>query len=305
MSQRLRVVTLTCASDPQKHLVSRLAKEHELAGWVSHGYAAPPRSRRLARLVSGLAGPYRAYSHLLARRENAAVDAALQPLWRSLFHEGGEPPRFPGDVPHVHTGDVNAAAAVSFVRERRPDVIVVNGTNLLRAPMLEAGAACRYGILNIHTGLSPYTRGGNCNLHSILHRQVQCVGVTVHYIDPGIDSGDIVLTGRPPVTPEDTFESLDAKTFRLGEELLVTALEDLREGTARRVRQWTPGRLFLKRTGYEYAPGLRSAANRILREEDLLGRYLRHRDVYDETVAIVTTERSRARCPVEGSPCLR
>src|SRR5262249_23121068 len=148
-------------------------------------------------------------------------------------------------IQNLHCEDVNGPACVSFVSAARPDVIVVNGTNLLRGPMLDVGRSCRFGVLNIHTGLSPYTRGGNCNLHAILYRQIQCIGVTVHFIDAGIDSGDIVLTGRPRVEPGDTFEALEAKTFRLGEELLLAALEDLRAGTARRVPQWTPGRLFL------------------------------------------------------------
>ncbi len=296
----MRVVTLTCPGPTQSHLAWRLAKEHELVGCVLRVEPREGRTARTKRLARQYADPYRLAIHLESRAECARREAEADPLFRELFAPEEATRSLPAGIPAVEVTDVNDPEAVRFVRQARPDVLVVNGTNLLRAPLLGLAGEVRYGIVNVHTGLSPYSRGGNCNLHCILHRQPQLVGVTVHFIDPGIDSGDILATGRPAIEVTDTIERIDAKVFRLGEDLLALALQDLEDGSARRVRQWEAGRLFLRRTGYSYSPAHRVRANRILLVEGLVGQYLAFRRNYDEGVRVVASERTKAAHPDSG-----
>lgn len=285
-------MTLTCVGPHQQYLVSRLAGRHELCGWVGQTPARPAPGARLRELWKRYRDPLALWDHLSARKSNRREERRLEPLRQRLFYLQGHPPEFPAHCPHLYEDNVNAASCADFIRSCKPEVIVVNGTNLLRDSILDLGKDCRWGIINMHTGLSPYCRGGNCNLHAVLHRQIQFVGVTVHYIDKGIDSGDILLTGRPPVERTDTMESLEEKTFWLGVELVLAALEDLREGIAQRVPQWTKGHLFLKRTGYDYRPRLRVLANAVLHEQGLLRQYLMHQRNYDERVRLITTPRA-------------
>lgn len=284
----------------QAHLLERLARDHDLVGYVLVSEPPAPRLERYRRLLGRAGGLSPLWAHYQARKSNRAAEKDVRALHERLFFLDGREPRFPKGCERLDVGDVNAAGATRLVAKLAPDIVLVNGTNLLRTPMLTAAETAPLGVVNVHTGLSPYTRGGSCNLWAILERQIQCVGVTVHRIDAGIDSGEIILSGRPSIESCDTFESLEEKTFRLGFDLALEAIQDLASGDALAVPQWEPGRLFLRKTGYHYRPGLRSEANRILQDERLIETYLRHRKKYDEGVRLVTSVRSRAACPPEG-----
>lgn len=120
----------------------------------------------------------------------------------------------------------------------------------------------------------------------ILEGHPELVGVTIHHIDQGIDSGDIIRSAQVPLEPDDNFETIDVRSFHLGITLLLEAARDLVEGRAQRVRQWEQGKLFLQRTGYHYESWQRLAASRLL-EAGLLRDYLADRLSRDTAVRLV------------------
>jgi methionyl-tRNA formyltransferase len=271
----MRVVVATGESAAQRYLVARVAQEHELAGVIVHAPKAPSGSLldRIGRYLT----PGKAFRYLRTRRLLARYEARSAELRARLFHIEAMP-----DVPHVRVEDINAPEAVRFVRELAPDLLCVNGTNLLREPMLALGTT----TINLHTGLSPYSRGGNCNLFMLLEGHPELVGITIHHIDRGIDSGDIIITARAPLEPDDTYEAVEAKNYRLGIDMMLVAIRQLAEGRAARVPQWEQGKLFLRRTGYVYEPSLRVNANRLI-EQGLLRDYLAHREERDRGVRLI------------------
>ncbi len=152
--------------------------------------------------------------------------------------------------------------------------------------MLALDGVIAHGFINLHTGLSPYARGGNCNLFMLLEGKPQYVGATIHYIDSGIDSGDIIRTIRPEMHAGEPFEFIDAKVFIEGVEAMVSSLEHLFQDSAPRVRQWTEGQLFLRKTGYNYSPHVRLQVNRKL-GQGMLKEYLDNRETMDSDVRLV------------------
>jgi hypothetical protein len=120
----------------------------------------------------------------------------------------------------------------------------------------------------------------------LLEGHPELVGITIHHIDRGIDSGDIIITARAPIEADDTYEAVEAKNYRLGIDSVLVALRQLAEGRAARVKQWEEGKLFLRRTGYVYEPSLRVKANRLI-EQGLLRDYLQHREERDRDVRLV------------------
>jgi methionyl-tRNA formyltransferase len=62
------------------------------------------------------------------------------------------------------------------------------------------------GCLNVHPAYLPYNRGAYPNVWSIIDKTP--AGVTIHYIDDGVDTGDIIAQKQVPVEPVDTGESL-------------------------------------------------------------------------------------------------
>ncbi len=284
MTDKLRVVVLCCDGLYQRYLLQRTAETHQLAGIVLH--ATPDARGGLASRLWRYRNLLSLLRHLQARLLMRGYQRQAEPLVRQLFFKNGQAPAIPVGTPLIRVGNVNDPMAVTFVRQQAPDIVLVNGTNLLRQPLLDLIPTIPLGIINLHTGLSPYSRGGNCNLYMLLEGHPEQVGITVHHIDPGIDSGDIIISARPELAVSDNYEMIDAKTFRLGIDRLLTAVHQLREGRAVRVRQWEEGRLFLRRTGYVYQPWQRVEVNRLLRQ-GLIDRYLANRQRIDASVRLV------------------
>jgi methionyl-tRNA formyltransferase len=94
----------------------------------------------------------------------------------------------------------------------------------------------RHGFLNVHPSLLPHFRGP-APLFWTFRAGVQKTGVTVHFMDAGLDTGDIAA--QAPLTLPDGISGLEAdeKTAVLGGQLLVETLTRLANGTLTRTTQ--------------------------------------------------------------------
>jgi len=280
-----RVVVLCCDGLYQRWLVQRASQVFDLVGVVVQHPPATARQGRLARLRR-YRDPRALLRQIQARRALPPYERLGHALQDRLFRPRGIEPAIPASVPLVHTDAINGPDTVAFLERLAPDLVLVNGTQLLREPVLALKPLLRHGIVNLHTGLSPYSRGANCNLYMVLEGHPELVGVTVHHIDPGIDSGDIIRSAQVPIEPGDNFETIDVRSFDVGIELLLQGARQLVEGRAARVPQWEKGKLFLQRTGYRYEPWQRLEASRLL-EGGLLADYLANRQERDAAVRLV------------------
>lgn len=141
-----------------------------------------------------------------------------------------------------------------------PDVLVLVGADLVPGSLL---AVPRLGTINAHYGLLPAYRGMNVTEWSVLRGDP--IGVTVHLVDPGIDTGPILLQERISIEPADTFATLRRKHQDLAAQLLVRAALTLRDGTARPIPQPADqGRQY-----YRMHPALRRVAEERLRAQAL------------------------------------
>jgi methionyl-tRNA formyltransferase len=75
------------------------------------------------------------------------------------------------------------------------------------------------GCINLHTSLLPWNRGANPNVWSIIDGTP--AGVTLHYIDDGVDTGDIIAQEEVSVAPTDTGQTLFAKLEHAAVKLFV------------------------------------------------------------------------------------
>lgn len=83
--------------------------------------------------------------------------------------------------------DQNAPGSIARLKDWSPDVILFAGGNILRKPLLDVP---RIGVLNAHLGLLPEGRGMSSPEWSLLNNVP--VGITIHLIDEGIDTGPIL-----------------------------------------------------------------------------------------------------------------
>lgn len=76
----------------------------------------------------------------------------------------------------------------------------------------------KYGILNLHPAPLPYYRGANGGAHAIINGEKK-FGISLHYIDEGIDTGPIIDIYWLKIKPDDTGKSLYKRTHDLGKQL--------------------------------------------------------------------------------------
>ena len=114
------------------------------------------------------------------------------------------------------------------------DVIVVAAYGLILPQWLLDMP--RLGCLNIHASLLPRWRGA-----APIHRAIEAgdleTGVTIMQMDAGLDTGDMLLTEKLPIGPQESTASLHDKLAGLGGRLIVQALELAACGGLRPVKQ--------------------------------------------------------------------
>ncbi len=112
-----------------------------------------------------------------------------------------------------HPSDYKNKAAyeeevLACLRERGIRLILLAGYMRIVGPVLLQ--AYRWRILNIHPSLLPAFQGKNA-VEEALNYGVRWTGVTVHWVDEGIDTGPIVDQKPVLVEPEDTVDTLQKK----------------------------------------------------------------------------------------------
>lgn len=154
------------------------------------------------------------------------------------------------DIPVIDVNNINASIAQSFTKAFTPDLIMVSGTQLVKKSTLSAFSGTR--IMNLHTGLSPYVRGGpNCTNWCIATGQFHLIGNSVMWIDEGIDSGNLIATEMTPLNGEESLREIHFKVMEHAQDLYVRTLQkvavtdvevvkqaDIAEGITYYSRQW-------------------------------------------------------------------
>jgi methionyl-tRNA formyltransferase len=126
------------------------------------------------------------------------------------------------------SSDVAYQDFLAFVRERRPDILLVNSYSMiLRPDLLELA---ELGGINMHGALLPEYRGCNPLQWAILNRE-SVTGVTLHEISAGIDEGAIIDRRVVPLLFEDTWITAQHRILVAAEEMLAENMPKILSGT--------------------------------------------------------------------------
>ena len=165
----------------------------------------------------------------------------------------------------------DAAAAKLAIDAANADVMVVAAYGLILPQWVLS--LPRLGCLNIHASLLPRWRGA-----APIHRAIEAgdleTGITIMQMDAGLDTGDMLLTGRVPIADDDTTASLHDKLAALGGELIEQALGQAARSELRPVRQ--------PESGVTYAHKIEKAEALIdwSQPADVIGRRIRAFDPF-------------------------
>ncbi|MFO7684783.1 MAG: methionyl-tRNA formyltransferase [Desulfobacterales bacterium] len=137
-------------------------------------------------------------------------------------------------LPVIQPASLREGQALERLSQLKADFfVVVAFGQILRSEVL---AMPRLGCINAHASLLPRYRGP-APIHWALISGETETGVTTMLMDKGLDTGDILMTAREPISPEDTTGSLQGRLAGLGANLLLKTLVGFETGAVRRTAQ--------------------------------------------------------------------
>lgn len=151
------------------------------------------------------------------------------------------------ELPIFQPERIRTEEAQARIRDITPDVMVVVAYGqILPASLINTP---RLGSLNVHASLLPRHRGPAPIEWAILSGDPE-TGVTIMQMDPGVDTGPILMQEKVSIRPDETAGQLEGRLANLGGRLLVKALDDFAAGRLQPTPQLSEGAT--------HAPRLRS-----------------------------------------------
>lgn len=226
----MRIVILTSRTNGNIYLVNRLTSEFNVVGKVIEAPARRSREQKKAywRGVAKKYGVFCAINKYIYLKSQPLINSDKSNIEKQIYFEGREP-EYAVTLPTLQVRNINDDEAASFIRDLNPDVICVCGTTVLQPKIFGLSSK---GTINIHCGITPEYRSANPVEWAILHKDFDKIGVTIHMVDEGIDTGSILYQQVVPVEKGDLEGHLYCKAVKTGAELMIRAVKDFDEGKA-------------------------------------------------------------------------
>lgn len=137
-------------------------------------------------------------------------------------------------IPVYEPRTLRDEAFLAILEECSPDLIaVVAFGKILPKAVLDFP---KYGCLNLHVSLLPKYRGAAPMQRAIMEGERE-TGVTVMYMDEGLDTGDMLAVERFEIGPLDDFEAIHDRSAEIGGALLSETITRVFRGEAERIPQ--------------------------------------------------------------------
>ena len=223
-SEHQRVVLITGDDYEHHYLANRLAASVPLAGIVVDHGKKVGRIEKVRRI-------WRRYT-MVQLFERVGVNL-LRAIWRDSYMarasvlkvlgtENCSAFRHPELVSHVR--GINTPEGLAAVVRLRPDILLVFGTGIVGQKVLSLP---RRIALNMHTGVSPYYRGGDCTFWPVHNEELDMLGATVHECTSKVDGGRIFGTTRITLQKDDGLFSIFARCVAAGADLYARAVQQM------------------------------------------------------------------------------
>jgi methionyl-tRNA formyltransferase len=212
--KKLKIVIWCGAAANQKALANKIAARFDVAGIVIDTHSGKKKKRNLFQLPAILWDRFRFRN--------------IYSAWGNLMkYYDGQFSHWP-DTRRIEVSNINDKETEQFTRDLKPDLIVVSGTALIKEPLLSIPASV--GIINLHTGLSPYVKGGpNCTNWCIANNTFQLIGNTIMWLNAGIDAGNIITTETSDITNTNDLNEAHQKVMDHAHGLYLKAINYLSE----------------------------------------------------------------------------
>ena len=255
MTQRTEVVFLTRGND-----LGRIAARRLVAAFpgvtiiverpVGRAKLIRGRIKRLGILHVAGQLAFGVFSRLLAY--------ASRPRIAAILRENELDPRWPENCERIDVPSVNSPECLAQLARLDPRVILLLGTRIIDRKTL---AAIKVPVINYHAGITPKYRGIHGGYWAKAEGDLGNFGVTVHLVDPGVDTGAVLYQARFAPGPHDNYATFPYLQLAAALPLMAHAARDALAGTLKPQTVDLPSRLWSHPTIWGYvAAGLRNGA---------------------------------------------
>ena len=128
--------------------------------------------------------------------------------------------------------NINHKKVISKLRSLNPDLIFVNGTRIISSDLIRA---IPVRFVNIHVGITPNYRGVHGGYWALASNDKERCGVTVHIVDEGIDTGEVLYQKIIQVNKEDNFFTYPLKQTAAAIPLLKDVVNNFKQNNGQLV----------------------------------------------------------------------
>lgn len=129
-------------------------------------------------------------------------------------------------IPVFNIKTPNSSSFREKLKNLNIDIIINQSQNIIKKELLEIPKIC---IINRHNALLPKNRG-RLSPFWVLYHQEKESGVSIHFVEEGIDSGDIIVQKKYKVSAKDNFNTLVKKNYEIAPLAILEALDKLERG---------------------------------------------------------------------------
>lgn len=144
-----------------------------------------------------------------------------------MIFDYGLKPRPPSSVEMIHAPSVNSDVCRSELKRLSPRAVFVVSTRMISTETLRSVEA---PFINYHSGMNPAYRGMYGGYFALANGEPELFGSTVHLIDEGVDTGDILYQTRVEARPDDNFHTYLWRLAAGSREIVVQAMKDALSG---------------------------------------------------------------------------
>ncbi|MBL1321631.1 MAG: hypothetical protein COA63_011300 [Methylophaga sp.] len=142
----------------------------------------------------------------------------LKPAWKIAADH---------NIPIFHSQNINNPASQAFIKQHNPDLLIsAYFSQILKKEVISVP---KMGILNVHPGWLPSYKGAMAYFW-VLKNGSDRGGVTVHWIDEGVDTGDVLARRSFPLKANTTQETVLMITAVIGASLIRRVVRKLIAG---------------------------------------------------------------------------
>jgi len=139
-------------------------------------------------------------------------------------------------IDYLYPVSINTPGFIETAKSYNVDLLVSMSFNqIFKSDLISVP---KIGVINCHAGKLPFYRGRNILNWALINDEKE-FGITVHFVDEGIDTGDIIKQNIYLITDDDDYDSLLKVAYKECAAILYDAIKELQYGTFKRIVQNT------------------------------------------------------------------